>query len=351
MSQAKPHHFSTHRRGLALVWLFFTLMMLVLTVLLWMFSAAPNMSHAISNEPIEDNDKLGKSGTTIQQLTMFDKLDELNELSNDVQPINHHNVIYDLRDYPSEFQDKAYLNKHKNKWTVQVMNVAENEIITDYLKGREDRQKFAYFRFLDTNNQPRYMLTYGLMNSVQEAMGATKLVNFGLPRNVRVIPEQISRYIGIIDDYEKMQPLVDLDHSHHREVNLQATSKEVPANPQSTQETPSQQDGGDEVTANDTAQSSNLTQNGVSNRHQTSSIRSSDDKSDTLSINETRMVADDDLSPANRATKNHANVVDNPKANQGKSANVAGNVNVPKPKPFDPNQFPNQKIVGDDDMP
>ncbi|WP_350617252.1 hypothetical protein, partial [Pseudomonas sp. HY7a-MNA-CIBAN-0227] len=84
-----------------------------------------------------------------------------------MQPINFDATVRDLRSYPDEFKDKRYLLANKGKWTVQVMNVAENEVIVSYLEGREDRAKFSYFRYLDDNNQVRYMLTYGLMSSPQ----------------------------------------------------------------------------------------------------------------------------------------------------------------------------------------
>lgn len=51
------------------------------------------------------------------------------------------------------------------------------------------------------------MLTYGLMSSPQEAVGAAKLIDFRLPDDVRVLPEEISRYVSIIDNYERPDPI------------------------------------------------------------------------------------------------------------------------------------------------
>lgn len=333
MSTSKSYEPSIRHRGVALAWLFFALIMLVVTVLLWMFSAAPNMSYAISNEPIQEKELLVNSNSAMPQIT------DLDELSSDVQPISYDDVVYDLHGYPPEFQDKHYINKNKEKWTVQVMNVAEHEVITDYLKGRTDREKFAYFRFLDNNNQSRYMLTYGLMNSAQEAMGAARLVDFGLPKNIRVIAEQVGRYIGIIDNYEKGHPMENLSQNIPREVRLQATKKEVPVK-EDFEAIPT-----DEDIDNAGRQGAGVNKKGSSKAEEKPSIRLSNDRSDTLSIKETREFEKDKAAEqANSTAQVHTDRInDKNKAAQNMD-------NLPKPKPFDPNQFPNQKIVADGDM-
>lgn len=126
----------------------------------------------------------------------------LNEFKNEVMPLDL-TVSTQLRDYPAEFKDKAYFQKHRKKWTVQVMDVAEHQIIEDYLRTRSDRSQFAYFRYTDVNHKERYLLTYGLM-SAQAATGVASQkqgINFNLPSSNRVIPEQIGRYLSMIDSY------------------------------------------------------------------------------------------------------------------------------------------------------
>ncbi len=259
-------------RRQALIWLIATLLLGVLTALVWMFSQTPAMGAKIENEPIAAPQTLDAE---------FDqplKIESLHELDTDVQPISFDETIRDLRNYPDEFKDKRYLLANKGKWTVQVMNVAENDVIVSYLEGRDDRSKFAYFRYLDENKQVRYMLTYGLMSSPQEAVGAAKLIDFKLPANVRVLPEEINRYISIIDNYERPDPVKDLSTKRTRSVNLRPTKREVPLRQKTPTENSSEQ----------TASSRNpqaSTSNGA-----TESIRQSVDTSETLSVTEERIV-------------------------------------------------------------
>ena len=270
-------------RRQALIWLMMTLLLGVATALVWMLSQTPAIGAKIENAPITPPQAL------VSELEQPLSIASLHELDTDVQPIDFEDTIRDLRNYPDEFKDKAYLLANKGKWTVQVMNVAENDVIVSYLEGREDREKFAYFRYRDEDKQIRYMLTYGLMSSPQEAVGGAKLIDFGLPADVRVLPEEVNRYVSIIDNYERPGPIKDLSTKRSRAVNLKPTKREVPVR----QKAPV-------VTSNDSVAPTNaqVSKNGNSNNSSTEeSIRQSADTSDTLIVNEERIVSSDDITP------------------------------------------------------
>ena len=289
-------------RRQALIWLMTTLILGVVTALVWMFSQTPAMGAKIKNEPIAAPEV---SKTELKQPL---KVESLHELDTDVQPIDFEATVRDLRNYPDEFKDKRYLIANKGKWTVQVMNVAENDVVTNYLEGRPDRKKFAYFRYRDENNQLRYMLTYGLMSSPQEAVGAAKLIDFNLPANVRVLPEEISRYISVIDNYERPEPLKDLSTQRSRAVRLQPTKREVPVR----QPEP-------EPTADNNENSS------TSSNRRVESIRQSEDTSETLAVNEERVLSTDSDTPAkNNAPKNEKPAKVEPESKKPAANNNSG---------------------------
>lgn len=219
-------------RLLAMIWLVLSLMLAVITILLWMFSEAPSMNADINNAPLEE------SNSEVPALALGQNIDSLDELTHNVPPIDFETVIRDLRDYPKEFVDSRYLKKRKDKWTVQVMNVEQNSIITDYLKQRKDRDKFAYFRFSNDEKQTRYMLTYGVMSSPQEALGAAKLVDFNLPKNIRVIPESFKRYLSVVDKYERTDKVINLDRNRPRNIKLQPTKHQIPVKAETSQPKP-----------------------------------------------------------------------------------------------------------------
>lgn len=324
-SRPTPRTARQSYRRQALIWLIMTLLLGVVTALIWMLSQTPAMGAKIKNAPISAPQALSV------ELEQPLSIESLHELDTDVQPISFDATIRDLRNYPDEFKDKRYLLANKGKWTVQVMNVAENEVIVSYLEGREDRDKFAYFRYLDDENQARYMLTYGLMSSPQEAVGATKLIDFKLPADVRVLPEEINRYVSIIDNYERPVAIKDLSSKRIRSVNLKPTKREVPVR----QQTPAASDGVNELPA--TADNSNL--ESANTNSEAESIRQSADSSDTLSVNEERIVDNEQQtpsvpSPKNESTTKKPPVVPAPKppsnSNSANAANKNANSNTVK---------------------
>ena len=279
-------------RRQALIWLVATLLLGVTTALVWMFSQTPAMGAKIENAPIAAPQVLSS------ELEQPLKIESLHELDTDVQPISFDETVRDLRSYINEFKDKRYLLANKGKWTVQVMNVAENEVIVSYLEGREDRSKFTYFRYLDENKQVRYMLIYGVMSSPQEAVGAAKLIDFKLPANVRVLPEEINRYVSIIDNYERPDPVKDLSTKRTRAVNLRPTKREVPLRQKTSTVNNSEQ------TANS---ATNRNPQESANSGTTESIRQSVDTSDTLTVNEERIFGIEEQSPTTSAPKSTDN--------------------------------------------
>lgn len=261
-------------RRQAIIWLLMSLLLGVATALVWMFSQTPAVGARIENAPISAPQAL------ITELEQPMSIAALHELDTDVQPINFEETVRDLRNYPDEFKDKRYLLANKGKWTVQVMNVGENDVIVSYLEGREDREKFSYFRYRDEDKQLRYMLTYGIMGSPQEAVGAAKLIDFGLPADVRVIPEEINRYVGIIDNYERPEPIKDLGTKRSRAVKLRPTQREVPV--RQKPQAPKKEKSADEAQSDKQAAGSKV-----------DSIKQSSDTSDTFAVNEERTVSSD----------------------------------------------------------
>lgn len=172
--------------------------------------------------------------TAVQAAVAADPLIKLsqqnpNEMATAVKPITFDAVVRDMRNYPPQFTDSRYLKANAVKWVIQIMNVAEHEVVTDYLKGREDKDNFKYFRIVDDNNQARYIVTYGAYNSKSEAEAAIPTVDFGLPSNVTPFTEEIRSYLAQVDEYEVNAPISNLGSKAPKEVKLHSTPKVIAA--------------------------------------------------------------------------------------------------------------------------
>ena len=285
------------KRIVASVWLIMALLTSAAALALWMFSSAPIF------EDEKEAEKEAPPEVLASNIDQVKHIEQLNELSADVKPISFDELVRELRDYPNEFKDSRYLKKNKGKWTVQVMDVSEHEIITDYLDSRDDRQKFAYFRYRDSNNQPRYLLTYDVMGNKQQATNIANSVDFGLPANVQVLPEEISDYLDIIENYELSGPVKDLSRNRTRQVKLQPTRRELAPRTRATESKPNQNNAPSKSnensnTSNKNSASSSSSQPAVTN----SEIRNSSDTSDTLSVKEERKVVTNETSTEKETT-------------------------------------------------
>lgn len=210
---------STKFKRLTIAWLVMAGAMFVVWLIMWLASSAPK---AIQKHEVKE--------ITTQDFALPARIETLGELDKEVKPVDFEMVIRDLRNYPKEFKDKKFFEEHKERWTVQVMDVAQNDIITAYLDGRNDRGKFAYFRY-NQGNEIRYILTYDIVDSREEALGAIKAIEFGLPKSIRVSAQPVGDYLSKIANYERGEPIVDMAESTPRNIKLQETKREIPATP------------------------------------------------------------------------------------------------------------------------
>ncbi len=207
-------------RRQAMYWLMAAAVVAALWLIIWLTSAAPSIIKAKQADEVQSSD-----------LALPATISDLNELKNEVKPIDNSVLVRDLRSYPPEFKDKTYFNGISGSYAIQLMDVAENEVIVDYLNGRSDRDQFAYFRYTDGNDKQRYVLTYGKFATSAEAEASLAQVNFGLPSSITPKIAKVSEFLSIIDSYELGQDVVDLASSQPRRVRLQATRTEIPVRP------------------------------------------------------------------------------------------------------------------------
>ncbi|OOS24406.1 hypothetical protein B0681_07340 [Moraxella porci DSM 25326] len=204
-------------RRQAMYWLMAAAVVAALWLIIWLTSAAPSIIKAKQADEVQSSD-----------LALPATISDLNELKNEVKPMDNSVLVRDLRSYPPEFKDKIYFNGISGSYAIQLMDVAENEVIVDYLNGRSDRDQFAYFRYTDDNDKQRYVLTYGKFASSAEAEAGLAQVNFGLPSSITPKTAKVSEFLSVIDSYELGQNVVDLASSQPRRVRLQATRTEIP---------------------------------------------------------------------------------------------------------------------------
>lgn len=102
-----------------------------------------------------------------------------------------------------EFRAASFISQHESDWTLQLMNVSQESVITDFLAKRSDRSRFQYFRYSKGGRDESFILTYNVFTTVQTAMGAMQTMDFGLPASVKAFPERFSTYKPFVSDSDE----------------------------------------------------------------------------------------------------------------------------------------------------
>lgn len=203
-------------RRQAKFWLWAAGIVFVLALFVWLAMRAPTSLENKEDE-IESKD-----------IALPARIDDFTELSKEVKPIDFSTLVRDLRSYPAEFKDKIYYENMSKSYTIELMDVAQHEVIVDYLNGRSERKNFAYFRYL-VKKKPHYVLTFGKFASADEAAAAIASNDFGLPESIKAKVVKVSDYLPKIDHYMREESIKDIATAQTRRVHLQATRKEIPA--------------------------------------------------------------------------------------------------------------------------
>ena len=178
------------------IWLSLGVACLVLIFIFWIMQSKERQTKELT--PIEVKNEQEQS-VTQQQSVLLDK--KIGTFQEEVPPIDllKRNAL--AGDHEPEFRGSAFIAENKNVWTLQLLKVAEEDVIRSYLDGREDRSQFHYFRLDDQkHNNVQYVLTYGVFKNTQAAIEEAQKVSFGLPKSVKVLPEKFNAYADMVND-------------------------------------------------------------------------------------------------------------------------------------------------------
>ncbi len=178
------------------IWLSLGVACLVLIFIFWIMQSKERQTKELT--PIEVKNEQEQS-VTQQQSVLLDK--KIGTFQEEVPPIDllKRNAL--TGDHEPEFRGSAFIAENKNVWTLQLLKVAEEDVIRSYLDGREDRSQFHYFRLDDQkHNNVQYVLTYGVFKNTQAAIEEAQKVSFGLPKSVKVLPEKFNAYADMVND-------------------------------------------------------------------------------------------------------------------------------------------------------
>lgn len=209
-------------KRLAMVWLFLAAVMAVLWLGLVLTTKAPHLEEQKSVESVHTPDL----PTTITFFNQFSK--EIPAIGDEVisaqcsTNLSHH------------YKDKKYFSNGAKRWTVQIMDVGQRQVVTDYLKHHQGDEGFAYFCYY-RDGEARYVLTYGMTSDKVQAQRlidkSKKLADKEFVEYLQIKPIPIRQYLewmkgNLIDEDSEIQEVKKVPS-----VKLVPTQTMTPAEP------------------------------------------------------------------------------------------------------------------------
>ena len=175
----------------SLVWLVAGLSVLALWLVLWVGQAIARHRQPVQVLPEEQPVAVAVPRPAAHSL-------QLGMLTHEV-PVLDLRVAEDSKAtaHAAEFRGADFVRTQASSWTIQLMTVSEEGVIRGFLANRTDRGQFYYFRTLQGGTE-RFVLVYGIFNTVQTAMGALQTQSFGLPGSIRPMPVRFSSFEGLV---------------------------------------------------------------------------------------------------------------------------------------------------------
>ena len=171
-------------------WLVLAFGLLALTWLVWNQTRQEQPRNASVTEVATTQDNIVSQAELIREFTP-----DLGFSTDIVPPLDPNRKDALTSRHTAEFRDNKFLTRQRNSWTLQIMNVTRESVIIDYLSKRNDRGQFHYFQYIDNAKQTHYILTYGIYNTLAQAMDGLTRSRFDLPGSVRAFPERFESYL------------------------------------------------------------------------------------------------------------------------------------------------------------
>lgn len=184
----------TWRKIKPYIWLALGMSCLIVTFLLWIMQTQKS---GVQEVPIEIEAQQAARPVQLEAVA-FDK--RLGNFNDEVPPIDMTKRVVEVGEHEPEFRGSRFIAENQKAWTLQLMKVTEEDIIRAYLRKREDRNKFQYFRLQDEKHPAQFVLTYGSYKDVRQTIDQTQNINFALPESIKALPEKFSTYATLVND-------------------------------------------------------------------------------------------------------------------------------------------------------
>lgn len=174
-----------------MLWLIGGLLCLLLSVIFWAI--------ADSGEQVTIHQPESETEVAIQPEKVA-ATSYLGGMLEEVRPLQLTTRVVASGDHAPEFRGSKFLEQHKNKYTIELFSVAEEDVITTFFKKQDNRKDLYYLRLIKEDQPERYVAIYGTYSSAEAAQEALNTLNIGVPKVVTPQVVALKDYVAQVND-------------------------------------------------------------------------------------------------------------------------------------------------------
>lgn len=154
-----------------------------------------------SSEELVEVNKAVESDAELQiQPARVTATTNLGTLQEEVRPITLTTRVVATGNHTNEFRGSKFIEEQKNKSSLELFSVTEEDIIKSFLNKQSNRQNYFYLRLTGDQQQERYVLFYGLYSNEREANQAREQLDLKLPASVHPAVRVLEDYQAQVND-------------------------------------------------------------------------------------------------------------------------------------------------------
>lgn len=154
-----------------------------------------------SSEELVEVNKAVESDAELQiQPARVTATTNLGTLQEEVRPIALTTRVVATGNHTNEFRGSKFIEEQKNKSSLELFSVTEEDIIKSFLNKQGDRKNYFYLRLAGDQQQERYVLFYGLYSGESEAKQALAQLELKLPTSVHPTVRTLEDYQAQVND-------------------------------------------------------------------------------------------------------------------------------------------------------
>lgn len=179
------------------IWLISGLLCLLVAFIFWLITDTKKLVDL--DAPIED----------VQVQIQPEKVTAsvLGTLQDEVRPLTMTTRVVSSGNHSAEFRGTKFFQENKKKYTIELFNAHEEDVIVMFLRKQPVKKDFFYFRLSGDYQTEQYVTSYGVFRTEAEANAQLKQLQIELPASVKPKVVKLGQYLDLVNDLgaEEMQ--------------------------------------------------------------------------------------------------------------------------------------------------